>query len=125
MPELEGFQRLGKRGDNQAAAFAVVDNRLQSESPSTTKAYKPLSPRFVPLLAGANAPILPGPRQSFHIDGRMPLRRQAESIRLTVICWDLKPRPGPIVIAPALKTSETTYSTPIWGLQQGRRKLER
>ncbi len=41
----------------------------------------------------ANAPILPGPDQSFHIDRRMPRQRQVESIRHTAgwlgsICRD-------------------------------------
>jgi hypothetical protein len=85
MREPEGCQRLGKRGDNQAAAFAVVDNRLQSEGPSTTKVFQPLFPRFVRLLANANASILTCPARPFHIDRRLPLQRWPTPVQQSVV----------------------------------------
>ncbi len=42
----------------------------------------------------ANAPILPDPDQSFHIDRRMPLGTQAGSIRHTVVFCAIRKRMG-------------------------------
>ena len=75
-------------------------------------------PRYLPMLAIVNASILPGPGQTFHIDRRMPLRRQASGVQQSVFKWDRSHQGLPLTRREVLRFCRTAAHVDLGGYHE-------